>query len=75
MLKINFHGDKKKKQFSSPVTHANFCAGYACTGNTLIDWLAFAVKLVTFSFDWLGFAVKLVTLSFDWLAFAVKLVG
>ena len=36
MVKINFQGGKN--QFSSPVTPANFCAGYACTGNTLI-WL------------------------------------
>jgi len=27
-----------KDQFSSPVTPANFCAGYVCTDNTLI-WL------------------------------------
>ena len=37
VLKMNFHGDKN--QFSSPVTPANFCADYACTGNTPI-WLA-----------------------------------
>jgi len=37
VLKINFHGGKN--QFSSPVTPANFCVRYACTGNTLI-WLA-----------------------------------
>jgi len=34
VVKINFHGGKN--QFSSPVTPANFRAGYACTGNTLI---------------------------------------
>jgi len=37
VVKINFHGGKN--QFSSPVTPANFPAGYACTGNALI-WLA-----------------------------------
>ena len=37
MIKINFHGGKN--QFSSTVTPANFCTGYACTGNTLV-WLA-----------------------------------
>ena len=37
MVKINFHDGKN--EFSSPVTPANFRAGYACTGNTYI-WLA-----------------------------------
>ena len=61
MLKINFHGDKN--QFP-----ANFCARYACTGNTLI-WLA-GIRGKTFSVA----TRAQVTLSFDWLAFAVKLV-
>jgi len=34
VVKINFHGSKN--QFSSPLTPANFRAGYACAGNTLI---------------------------------------
>ena len=34
VVKINFHGSKN--QFSSPMTPANFGAGYACVGNTLI---------------------------------------
>jgi len=34
VVKINFRGSKN--QFSSPVTPANFRAGYACSGNTLI---------------------------------------
>jgi len=45
VLKINFHGDKN--QFPSPVAPANFCAAYACTGNTLI-WLA-GIRGKTFS--------------------------
>jgi len=36
VVKIKFHGGKN--QFFSPVARVNFCAGYACTGNTLI-WL------------------------------------
>ena len=37
VLKMNFQGGKN--QFFPLVTRANFCARYACTGNTLI-WLA-----------------------------------
>ena len=59
VVKINFHGGKN--QFSSPGTRANFRAGYACTGNTLI-WLACIRGKIcnTLIWFWLAFAVKLV---------------
>ena len=72
MLKINFHGDKN--QFSSPVTTANFCAGYVCMGNTLI-WLAGIRGKTCSTLIWLaGICGKTCSTAIWLVAFAVKLV-
>ena len=65
VVKINFHGGKN--QFSSLLTRANFRAGYACTGNTLI-WLA-GIRGWTFNtLIWLAGIRGKTCNTFIWLA-------